>query len=134
MVKNQLRRFHSEPEMQIAVPQLMKRLILVLQILLSSAAIAQQDIPKCTFDIPKVVKKVEGSGDTYPVFITTTCAYKEVTVTVFNRWGVEVYSSNNLNHDWKGKETTSGTYFMVIKGTYVDNTPFNITGYVTFLE
>lgn len=111
----------------------MKLQLLIFIVLFTSTAFAQEQ-STCTFVIPKEVKKVEGSGNTYPVFITTSCPYKEVTVTVYNRWGNELYTSNNLNHDWKGKETTSGTYFVTIRGTDVDNKQFNVSGYTTFLE
>jgi len=112
----------------------MKLQLLIFTLFLCSLTFAQKNRSTCTFVIPEVVKKVEGSGNTYPVFITTSCPYKEVTVTVYSRWGNVIYTSNNLNHDWKGKETTSGTYFIAITGTDVENKVFNVSGFTTFLE
>jgi gliding motility-associated-like protein len=46
--------------------------------------------------------------------------FKENTVTIFNRWGNEVYSTNNYKNDWNGtnndgQKLPEGTYYYVIK-------------------
>lgn len=41
--------------------------------------------------------------------------YESTQLTVFNRWGKIVYSSNNYNNDWDGDNLSDGTYFYVLK-------------------
>lgn len=41
--------------------------------------------------------------------------YVSTQLTVFNRWGKIVYSSNNYNNDWDGDNLSDGTYFYVLK-------------------
>jgi gliding motility-associated-like protein len=36
-------------------------------------------------------------------------------LTIFNRWGSEVFSSTNLVQGWNGEEAPSGTYYWVIE-------------------
>lgn len=36
-------------------------------------------------------------------------------VSVYNRWGNEVYKSNNINFSWDGKNNSNDTYFYYIR-------------------
>jgi gliding motility-associated-like protein len=41
--------------------------------------------------------------------------YPNTALSVFNRWGQEVYSSGNYKNTWKGTDMPDGTYFYVLK-------------------
>jgi len=41
--------------------------------------------------------------------------YPNTALSVFNRWGQEVYSSGNYRNTWKGTDMPDGTYFYVLK-------------------
>ena len=36
-------------------------------------------------------------------------------LTIFNRWGVEVFTTSNLSQGWNGEGSASGTYYWVLK-------------------
>lgn len=54
---------------------------------------------------------------------------------IVNRWGNEVYKSNNYQNNWTGEGLNEGTYFykLTIKET-VDSQPTTFTGYVTLVR
>jgi gliding motility-associated-like protein len=57
--------------------------------------------------------------------------YPNTSLSVFNRWGQEVYSSSNYKNTWKpGKDIAEGTYFFVLK--LIDGKEY--TGNVTLLR
>lgn len=84
---------------------------------------------QCAFTLPNAVKNVNGH---YPVEIVSSCNIRTVEITVFNRWGAEVYKSNNLIHDWQGKDSQDGTYYILVKGEYTNREKFEVTGFVNF--
>jgi PKD repeat protein len=69
-------------------------------------------------------------------FFTNVIEYK---LQIFNRWGVLLYESNNLNKGWDGyfdksKLALEGVYVYKAIGRYADGTYFNKIGDVTFLH
>ncbi len=61
----------------------------------------------------------DGKNDVYK--ITGIESFKDNSLAVFNRWGVEVFSISNYNNQWdghssNGDELPDGTYFVVFKG------------------
>ncbi|WP_207425768.1 gliding motility-associated C-terminal domain-containing protein, partial [Pedobacter sp. SYSU D00535] len=41
--------------------------------------------------------------------------YDRAELTIFNRWGSEVYRNNNYNNTWEGSGLNTGTYYYIIK-------------------
>jgi gliding motility-associated-like protein len=41
--------------------------------------------------------------------------YKDSKLSVFNRWGKSVYSSDNYNNDWNGGDLSDGTYYYILE-------------------
>ena len=67
--------------------------------------------------------------------------FKSYDVTILNRWDNVVYERKNVTgvYIWDGtnkdkEQCTEGVYFYVLKGTLVDETPFEKIGSVTKLE
>src|SRR5690606_21972738 len=62
-----------------------------------------------------------------------------VSMTIFNRWGNEIYLTTDINQPWrgdfKGSPVPDGTYVYLIKwNDMCTNTPENIIGHVTLLR
>lgn len=106
----------------------MKYILATCLLFFSSSLFAQQ---ACEFTLPNTIKNVNGH---YPVEIVCSCAIRKVEVIVYNRWGVEIYKSNNLIHDWQGKDSQDGTYYILVKGEYTNREKFEATGFVNFFR
>lgn len=39
-------------------------------------------------------------------------------LSIFNRWGSEVYKANNYNNNWKAEDITDGLYYYLLHDTY----------------
>jgi len=64
--------------------------------------------------------------------------FKSYDVIILNRWGNEVYNrtKETETYIWNGsdhekEQCVEGVYFYLIKGIILDNSPFEVTGYVT---
>ncbi|HRO98460.1 MAG TPA: PKD domain-containing protein [Flavobacteriales bacterium] len=62
-----------------------------------------------------------------------------VSMTIFNRWGNEIYETTDINKPWrgdfKGSPVPDGTYVYIVKwNDKCTNTPASITGHVTLLR
>uniref|UniRef100_UPI002632977E gliding motility-associated C-terminal domain-containing protein n=2 Tax=Winogradskyella TaxID=286104 RepID=UPI002632977E len=81
----------------------------------------------CGEDDVVISKTVTANGDGFNDFFTITgievCDF-EIEVQIFNRWGAEIYKSNNYNNDWSGLSHNSsvgnsgnvptGTYYYIV--------------------
>ncbi|MEY3452241.1 MAG: hypothetical protein RL711_2069, partial [Bacteroidota bacterium] len=89
--------------------------------------LACKDTAKVTINIVNCANKTaeiitpdgDGKNDGW-VALNPEEYFKENTVTIFNRWGNEVYSTNNYKNDWNGthndgQKLPEGTYYYVIK-------------------
>src|SRR5690606_21270630 len=47
--------------------------------------------------------------------------FDHIEVLIFNRWGNEVYRSDDYRNDWEGRDLTEGTYYYLIT-THLGNT------------
>ena len=84
------------------------------------------------FDTLDVIPNVfspngDGMNDVYRVGGISNPCDDQLTVSIFNRWGKEVYKSEKPDFEWdgknkSGKEVASGTYFVVIQGVYAGET------------
>lgn len=112
----------------------MKILFVVpLFLLFACNGLAQEQVT-CKWEIPKNVMISETNEPDHAVNITCTCPVKEVKITVFNRWGEVVYSTNILQHVWMGKNSETGVYMMKLEGVYKDGTSFSELASVNYLR
>ena len=65
----------------------------------------------------------DGKNDVLKLNGTYDPCYDQLDIKIVNRWGKEVYSSNDPNFEWDGKnangnDVESGSYFVLLEGTY----------------
>ncbi|MFM7901502.1 MAG: gliding motility-associated C-terminal domain-containing protein, partial [Bacteroidota bacterium] len=58
----------------------------------------------------------------------------EISCNIFNRWGKEVYSWNELESGWDGKssdgtELPEGSYIYVVKATGIERKTYDLSGF-----
>ena len=115
---------------------MMHRLLFLAFALLSLHAMAQEPSP-CALVVPNTVT---ANSDT-PAQATCPCRITELDVTVYNRWGVELWRSSSLEGFPGGlltvQDLPAGTYLWKVKYTAVaDGTPtaLEATGFVNVLK
>ncbi|WGQ08608.1 gliding motility-associated C-terminal domain-containing protein [Pedobacter gandavensis] len=70
-------------------------------------------VDNADFIIPNIITpNGDGSNDTFKIKGLEN--YPGTQVTIFNRWGNEVYRSDNYNNDWDGSQLNEGTYYYLI--------------------
>jgi gliding motility-associated-like protein len=68
----------------------------------------------CEIEIPNVITPGNGDGKNDVFFIKNLDSNPDTKVVILNRWGKEVYSSNNYQNNWDGDDLPDGTYFYVV--------------------
>ena len=54
----------------------------------------------------------DGDNDSFVPFETFPGKWN---LTIFNRWGTEVFTTSNLSKGWNGEESPAGTYYWILK-------------------
>ncbi|MCC1485648.1 gliding motility-associated C-terminal domain-containing protein, partial [Winogradskyella immobilis] len=81
----------------------------------------------CNLSDVEISRTITPNGDQYNQFFEVTgiegCGF-EINVQIFNRWGAEVFESNNYQNDWSGQAPSgsvgnsnflpTGTYYYII--------------------
>jgi len=72
-------------------------------------------------------------------FRVTANGVQEFEIKIFNRWGELVYSSEDWNESWSGKDQDGnilplGVYFYTVKGIDVNRERFNLKGNINILR
>lgn len=65
-------------------------------------------------DVPNVITP-NGDGFNDVWRIENVITYPDNQVSIFNRWGNEVFTAKNYNNDWDGENLADGTYYYVIR-------------------
>lgn len=114
----------------------MKKYIFLFALLFHFGANAQKETTSsCEFTFPKTVQKIISErGYVYPVEISTPCRVKSTEIKVMNRWGQTVYTANNLSHDWQKPDSPSGVYYISLEGIDEYGKPFQVTGFINFIQ
>ncbi len=78
----------------------------------------------------------DGVNDEY---LTTTENLKEFSLTIYNRWGQELFHTTNPAKGWNGKspsgnDCSEGTYYYVVKATGLDEKEYNLKGHLTLIR
>jgi len=93
-------------------------------------------VPCSDFEVPTVfTPNNDGINDDFVIKIINATSYN---ITIYDRWGKQVYTSSNLADYWNGtcngtsNLVPDGTYFYVIT-THCDNTDYSRKGFVQVL-
>jgi len=71
------------------------------------------NVAPCDVQVPNVF--TPGSGDNNDVFrIINIDKYPYSNLQIYNRWGQQVYYSQNYNNNWNGGKECDGTYFYIL--------------------
>ncbi len=74
-------------------------------------------------------------GDGVNDFFKIPCAVGTIQLNIFNRWGIEVYRSDEYKNDWDGTYNGSplpdGTYFYLLKYSTDNYNKLNKNGFIT---
>jgi gliding motility-associated-like protein len=69
----------------------------------------------CAIDIPNVFTPGNGDGLNDVFFIKNLDTNPNSSLMIFNRWGNEVYTSNNYQNNWNGGDLPDGTYYYTVQ-------------------
>ncbi|WP_316822488.1 gliding motility-associated C-terminal domain-containing protein [Pedobacter gandavensis] len=70
-------------------------------------------VENADFIVPNIITpNGDGSNDTFKIKGLEN--YPGTQVSIFNRWGNEVYRSDNYTNDWDGSQLNEGTYYYLI--------------------
>ncbi|PRY90342.1 gliding motility-associated C-terminal domain-containing protein, partial [Mongoliibacter ruber] len=86
------------------------------------------------FEIPNVfTPNGDGINDTWEIRGIQEF-FSSNSLLIVNRWGVEVYKSDNYANDWNGGSLSAGTYYYQLKVVRLDGSEEVFKGYVTILR
>ncbi|MGZ4049798.1 MAG: T9SS type B sorting domain-containing protein, partial [Bacteroidia bacterium] len=73
------------------------------------------------------------------VFMVSSSHMKDISYTIYDRWGLNIAEHNGLTGGWNGelkngKIAPDGTYFFILKGTTNDNKTIEKEGYIQLLS
>ena len=93
------------------------------------------EIANCEVEIPNVITPNSDGLNEY-FFIKNLEACSDKKLSVFNRWGNLVYSSEEYSNTWHADDLLSGVYYYVFEYSpmYPRNTEMAKTGHVTVLK
>jgi gliding motility-associated-like protein len=63
------------------------------------------------------------------VFFIKYRGYKDLTMTIFNRWGNKYYETTKPDEGWSANDAAEGTYFYIVTGKTSDDKSFESKGY-----
>jgi gliding motility-associated-like protein len=90
-----------------------------------------------TFSIPNVFTP-NGDGNNDLFFITAT-SIKELTCSIYDRWGLKIAEWNTINGGWDGRTTsgtiaTDGVYYYIMKATAINDKITEKQGFIQLLK
>jgi gliding motility-associated-like protein len=76
----------------------------------------------------------DGNGVNDIFEISNLCATKSFRLKIYNRWGKEVFASENPNEKWDSNTVGSGTYFYALDLLYESAPPESLKGWVNVMK
>ena len=82
------------------------------------------DIPPTTVDFPNVfTPDGDEVNDVFKLITTNDVCFDNLSITIYNRWGVKMFESTDLSFEWDGTtkggtKCKEGVYFIVLNGSY----------------
>ncbi len=87
----------------------------------------------CKAFVPNLLT-ADGNGVNDQFEISTKCPTRSFRLKIFNRWGQEIFSTENPSEKWDAKATTFGTYFYILDIQYEDNSSESLKGWVNVVK
>jgi len=93
--------------------------------------------PEIKLEIPNVFSpNDDGIND---IFFILSSGFKELSISIFNRWGNLITTYNTLKDNWKGinyngEKCSEGTYYYILNGVKINNEQYNNTGYILLVR
>ncbi|MBK7181529.1 MAG: gliding motility-associated C-terminal domain-containing protein [Bacteroidetes bacterium] len=73
-------------------------------------------------------------GGQNPTFAVTGVGITEYSIQIFDRWGLKLFESGNINSSWTGDNSNDGTYFYLIKAKGIEGKEFDEKGYLQLIR
>lgn len=78
----------------------------------------------------------DGQND---LFYVNSTGLTKLDIEIYNRWGIKIFESHELNNKWDGRLTNgiianNGTYFYIVSAKGIDGQEFTEKGYLTLLR
>ena len=93
-------------------------------------------------DIDKLIANVftpngDNENDLYKVNATVNYCYDNFKIQIYNRWGIQVYESDDFYFKWDGKykdkELSAGVYYYILQADFKDAS-FAKNGYIHLIR
>jgi gliding motility-associated-like protein len=100
-------------------------------------------VEKCIKILPLSVCYVPSSftpnDDNYnDVFFAKGSLISEFEISIFNRWGQQIYRSYDIDNGWDGNfgqsQAPAGIYLYIVKYSDIDHRPYSVEGTVLLLR
>ena len=93
-----------------------------------------QESDSCAIEAPNAVTP-DSENDNKIVFKTSfNCDLKSFSISVYNRWGEELYTSNDPYEGWDATEIQAGVYVYLVEAISADDVDLGIKGSVVVLR
>lgn len=95
----------------------MKKILLAFALIISTLAFTQEEEQGCLVvkEIPGVLN-LNGDGMNDVWFVPFHCEPESFTISIYNRWGTEIFTSDEYKFQWTGEDSKHNA---VPAGTYI---------------
>jgi hypothetical protein len=113
------------------------RFILTLLVLFvfSSLTARAQDCPdECEIVVPKTITADSDCYDCHFLTIESNCEFDKFNISIYNRWGILLFESDNPEVKWSCSGVESGTFFWKIEFEFCNDEILEKEGFITVIN
>jgi hypothetical protein len=88
----------------------------------------------CQLVIPSIISLDCKNGRDYQFWVKSNCKPLEYSISIYNKWGKELYTSNDIDDFWNATINESGNYYWIIKVQYLNTEKIEKTGFVQLIK
>lgn len=117
----------------------MKLLLLFLLLTLSGFSFGQDKSyfdgsDSCQFKVNNQVFPNSEQNEGGKFWVKTNCQIKTYKLQIFNRWGENVFTSENIDENWNCADQKEGAFYYILSGKYINNEEFSFNGFFHILN